>query len=60
MMRLELAEVLLEKRGRSRNTGAQPWHSKFDLVINLKTTKALGLTFPRSRSVLIRMNEVIR
>ncbi len=31
--------------------------TKFDFVINLKTAKALGVTFPRS--ILLRATEVI-
>jgi putative ABC transport system substrate-binding protein len=32
--------------------------TKFELIINLKTAKALGLTIPQS--VLVRANEILQ
>jgi putative ABC transport system substrate-binding protein len=45
---------------RGANPGELPYQlpTKFELAINLKTAKALGLTIPQS--VLVRASEIIR
>jgi putative ABC transport system substrate-binding protein len=43
--------------GRSQRTLTIGQQTKFELVINLKTAKALGITIPQS--ILVRADEVI-